>query len=86
MGAKQADAVVQTATEIVTENTSKAPSPVELLLVLSPLLLYGIFSLYRCADDVEMVFAPMRIASSESAIVEPATRRPAWPWRSPASA
>lgn len=48
VGAKQADAVVQTATELVTENTTKAPPPVEFLLVLSPLLLYGIFSLYRC--------------------------------------
>lgn len=47
VGAKQADAVVKTATELVTENTSQAPSGVEFLLVLSPLLLYGIFSLYR---------------------------------------
>ena len=47
VGAKQADALAQTAAQVVTENTSPAPSPVEFLVVLSPILLYGIFTVYR---------------------------------------
>lgn len=50
VGAKQADAIAQTAKDTVQDAVQSgppAPSPIEILLVLSPILLYGVFSLYR---------------------------------------